>query len=359
MFKYATLILALLLCLPLPADVRAAEELLSWTQCVQEAQKNHPDLISAEASVKQSQADKKIVASDLLPQVASTVSAATAMTTSSSSGTKTRTTTDTYSYGATGTQLLFDGGKTVNNVKAAAQDVEAARYNYRFTSTEVRLRLRTAFIALLKAQELLKITQEIHDIRRNNLVLIDLRYESGLEHRGALMTAEANLAQAQFEIGRAQRALEVVQTQLVKEMGREGLSDVRAEGDFTVSDAFLEKPDFQALAKDNPSLEKRIAQKNAASFGIKSAQANFLPELSAQAGVGRKNASWPPENDQWNAGVTLSLPIFEGGLRLAQVDKARAAYDQARADERSTKDGVLVALEQTWAALQDAVAYEK
>ena len=94
---------------------------------------------------------------------------------------------------------------------------------------------------------------------------------------------------------------------------------------------------------------------NAASFSIKSAYANFSPLLSGSAGAGKFDSSWPPHGSNWNAGLTLSMPIFEGGLRFAQVSKANAAYKQAEADEKSIKDIAVVSLESNWAALQDAI----
>ncbi len=39
-----------------------AEEILTWEDCVKEAAKNHPDLIAAQESIKQSEASKKITA---------------------------------------------------------------------------------------------------------------------------------------------------------------------------------------------------------------------------------------------------------------------------------------------------------
>ena len=355
MHKYLKIFLAFIFLLSISFHAAVAEELLTWQDCIKEAAKNHPDLISAQESIKESQASKAISASTLFPQIDSNLGGSTAKTTTTTSGTTTTKTTDTYTYGVTATQLLFDGTKTINEVKAAKEDIKAAQHSYRFTSTEVRLRLRTAFISLLKAQESLNITEEIYNIRRSDLELITLRYESGLEHKGALLNVQANLAQAQFEIAQAKRIQEVVQRQLIKEMGRTQFLPLSVQGDFKVSDAALEKPDFEALAKNNPSLEKLIAQKNAAAFGIKSAQANFFPKLSAEAGVSRKSSNWPPQDDQLDAGLTLSFPIFEGGLRLAEVAQAKAIFNQAQADERSTKDSVIVTLEQTWAALQDAV----
>jgi outer membrane protein TolC len=322
---------------------------------VREAARNNPDLISAQEAVKQIEAGKKITVSSLLPQIGSNAGASTAGTRVDAPGGTTSETTDSYSYGVSGTQLLFDGFKVRNSVGAASENTKAAQYNYKFTSSGVRLRLRAAFVNLLKTQELLNITEDIYKIRKDNLELITLRYESGTEHRGALLTAEANLAQAKFEIARANRALEVAQRELCKEMGRIQFSPVRVEGAFEVSAPVSEKPYFETLADQNPALRRLIAQKNAASFGIKAARANFFPQLSAQAGANRSGPNWPPENDRWNTGLTLSFPLFEGGLRLAQISQAKAVFNQAEANERSARDGIVLTLEQAWAAFQDAV----
>ena len=332
-----------------------AEEVLTWQDCIREAAKSHPDLIAAQESVKESEAAKQISASTLFPQINSNLSATTARTASGNGDTATHKTSDSYSYGVSGTQLLFDAGKTINNVKAAEQNIKASQQGYRFTSSEVRLRLRTAFVNLLRAQELVRVTNDIVQIRKGNYELITLRYESGLEHKGALLTAEANLAQANFEIAQAKREIELTQRQLNKEMGRTEFSSLSVKADFKVIDSAKEKPDFETLAKNNPSLQQLIAQKNAAEFGLKSTYANFFPTLYGQAGANKSGSRWSPQNDEWDLGLTVSLPIFEGGLRLAQVSQAKALFNQFQANERSTRDGIIVTLAQSWAALQDAI----
>jgi len=334
-----------------------AEEILSWEDCLLEAKKNHPDLISAVESVNQKKADKTIAASGLYPQINSNLGASTSSTSTTNTVTleTTRSTSDSYSYGVTGTQLIFDGFKKLNNVQAASENINASQQNYRFTSTEVRLNLRSAFINLLKAQELIKVAEEIAKIRRDSLELITLCYESGLEHKGALLTAEANLAEASFELAQAKRDIGLAQRQLTKEMGRKEFKPMLVKGDFTVRDSAREKPDLEALAKNNPSLLQALAKKNAALFDIKSAYADFAPQLSGQAGANRRSSLWPPRNNNYDLSLSLTLPIFEGGLRLAQVSKAQAVYNQLVADERSTRDSIIVALEQYWVALQDAL----
>ena len=328
-----------------------AEETLSWQDCIREAAKNNPDLISAVESVKQSEAGKKITASALYPQINSSVSASTAR---SDNGTSSST-ADNYSYGLSGSQLIFDGFKTLNNVKAAGQNVTAAKENYRFVSTDVRLALRSAFVNLLRTEEFVRVAEDIIKIRRGNLELIALRYQSGFEHRGALLTAEANLAEANFELSQAQRGVVLAQRQLTKAMGRKEFVPMLAKGDFTVVDTAKVKPDYDALIKNNPSILQAAAKMNAAAFNIKSAYASFYPSLNGEAQANKSGQHWSPQNDQWNLGLNLSLPIFEGGLRLAQVSQAKAAYNQAVADERSIRDSAILSLEQTWVVLQDTL----
>ena len=329
----------------------AAEEVFDWRACIKEASKSHPDLISAEEVVKQSEAAKKVTASALFPQINSSLDAVTGRNDNGiASGTG-----DTYTYGVDGSQLVFDGMKTINNVNAAKENIKAAKEGFRFTSVDVRLRLRTAFINLLTAQESIQIAEDIYKIRSKNLALIMLRYRSGLEHKGALLTAEANLSQAKLGTAVAKRDVAVARRQLAKEMGKIDFTSLAVNGDFEVKEPVVKKPDFDVLVKNNPSLQKLIAQANSADFGVRSAYANFSPTLSGTASANKNDSHWTPHDDQWDLGLNLSMPIFEGGLRIAQVEQAKATLNQLKANEQSTRDGLIFTLEQTWALLEDAI----
>lgn len=324
-----------------------ADEVLTWGQCIREAAKNHPDLIAAGETIKQSQAVKQQTASGLFPQITADLSAQT----SQSNGRP----TDAYGYGITGSQLLFDGVKTINNLNAASENIAAAKQGFRFTSTAVRFRLRSAFIDLLKAQEMLRIAEEIFQIRRGNLELIVLRYESGLEHKGALLTAEADLADANYGISQTKRALRVAQEELVKEMGRKQFVPLGVQADLQVKDDVAQKPDFTLLAKNNASWQQLNAQKRAAEFSLKSAYANYFPVVTGSAGANRSGNHWAPPDKQWDLGVVLSLPLFEGGLRTAQVSQAQSLIKQLEENQRSAWDSAILSLQQNWALLLDAV----
>lgn len=325
----------------------SAQEIFTWQDSLREAAKNNPDLILAQEDIIQSQAGKIITTSVIFPQISADVNASTASDSTGSS--------KNFSYGVSGSQLVFNGLKTPNNIRAASENIKAAQENFKFTSASVRFRLREAFVNLLKAQESLILTEEIYKIRRENVELITLRYESGTEHRGALLTAKANLAQAEFEVNQAQRNREAAQRQLIKEMGRKQISDITVTGDLKVKDEILQKPDFEAIVLRNPSFLKLVAQKNASAFDVKSVQGDFWPEVALSADVSKSDNHWPPQEQGASAGLRVSVPLFEGGARFANLTRARSVYRQFEEQLRSTKDKATLALEQAWNALKDAV----
>ena len=348
MLKYAKFlsIFLLLLCFSL-AEVKA-EQVLTWEDCVGLAKKNNPDLVSAGEKLNQAEFNKKITISNILPQISGSLSARTSKAENSQQS-------ESYSYSISGRQLLFDGSKTSNNIKIATEKVKTAEYNYNLTSANIRLKLRTAFVKLLKTQELLNITEDIAQRRRKNVELVQLRYEAGREHKGSLLTAQANLSQAEFEVAQAKRNLILAQRQLSNELGQTELKPVIVKGDFNIKYPDREKPDFERLTESTSLLKELISQTESARLSVKLAKADFIPQISANASTGGSASDWPPDESQWSAGVSLSLPLFEGGSRIAAISKAKSVFEQAQTDQRSGRMDVILTLEETWIQLQNAI----
>ncbi|MFH1259719.1 MAG: TolC family protein [Elusimicrobiota bacterium] len=340
------LFLFLLLLLSAPVKVMA-EEILSWENCAAEAKASHPDLISAEEKLRQAKAGQRIVASRLLPQIGSSLSLGM-------SRTEDQDKSDSYSYGVSGKQLIFDGFKTFYNRASAVENVKSAEYNYKLVSSNLRLRLKTAFADLLKAQELLKLTEQILVRRKQNLELVTLRYQAGREHRGSLLNAQANMAQAEAEVSQAKRNLELAQRRMVKELGRREFSPLLVKGELAIKNSG-QKPDFENLAKTTPLLLDFTTRRESARLGVKAAEADFYPQISASASANRSSSEWPPDREGWSAGASLSFPLFTGGSRLFEVSRGKSVLNQVEADERSKRDSVILDLQQTWIDLQDAV----
>lgn len=322
---------------------------MTWDMCVQEAKRHNPDLVSAMELIAQAKANRSIKASPLFPQVNASMNDGRA-------GGSGLDTTNAHSMRLSGEQLFFDGFKTVFNVGKADDETVATRYNYVVTSSDVRLSLRSAFAELLSAQEYANITRDIEKRRRQNADLVRLRYEAGREHRGALLLAQADLAQAEYDVEQAARAILLGQRRLNKQMGLTHLVPVSADGAFDVVDRCSHRPDFETMAGSNPFLQKLIALTDAARYGLRSAKADFFPQVFGNIQAGKASVDdWPPNRNEWSLGIDVNYPLFTGRSRISEVYRTRAALNQAVADEKSGLDGVILTLEQTWTNLQNAI----
>lgn len=336
-----------LTCAAMPRSV-IAEEVLTWDDCVQEALKKHPELIYAQESIAQLRADKNISASTILPQISAQASGKKFKSEESDE-------TKKYAYSVSAEQLLFDGFKTNSDIHAAVKTLDSAEYNYLVASSDIRLSLSTAFSALLRAQELVALTEEIAKRRKENLKLVKIRYEAGREHKGAVLTAEADLAQAEFEVSQAKRNILLAQQELTSQLGRNKRTFIKVVGDLNIESITDSNPDCESLADNTPFLKALVARKEAARFNYSSAKRDLFPKVYLNGSLGKSNSDWPPQEDAWSAGLTVSMPIFEGGNRVYRIKKAKSQWTQAEASERSGRDSVVYTLVRTWKDLQDAL----
>lgn len=328
--------------------VYSSEEILTWQECVRQTMAQNPDLISAAEKIKQTKADKDIEISTVLPQANIDADGKRAKTANKNPA-------GAYSYGVTVRQLLFDGFKTASDITGALKTIQAQKYNYNVVSSNIRLDLRSAFVGLMKAQELIGITENIAERRKQNLELIKLRYEAGREHKGALLTAEADMAQAEFEVSQAKRGRLLSQTELCETLGRTGIKPLIVEGDFLLEDRYASNPDFVLLAENTPFLRELIIKKEVARYNLNSKEADFLPKVYLDGSMGKRDTNWPPQKEEWSIGMSASLLLFEGGRSVMEITKAKSQCEQAQADERSGQSSVLVTLAGAWKDLRDAI----
>ncbi|AOS84397.1 transporter [Chlorobaculum limnaeum] len=332
----------------MPTAFAAPVETLDWAQCLAEAAGRHPDLRSAAESVRQFEAQRRIVKGGMLPSVSASAGG-------ERSGSSAASATGAWSYGVTASQLLFDGAKTSSEVKSATETVKASRYSEESVSVDTRYALRTAFVQLLTAQKQVSLAQEIMTKRKQNLRLIALLYKSGTEHIGSLSKAQADLAEAEFEVAQARRGLELAQVMLGTQLGRASSGPLRVTGRFTASQQTRQSPDFDRIAKESPTYLNLTAQKDAAGYSLQAARSAFMPSVYLSTGFGNSAfRQLPPDRTDWQAGIDVSVPIYAGGSGKAGVAKARALVNQLGADEESLYLSLKRSLAQAWKSFVDA-----
>ena len=115
----------------------------------------------------------------------------------------------------------------------------------------------------------------------------------------------------------------------------------------------------EALAQ-RPDLFAAARAVEAASADVGAAQAQRLPRIGLAGSVTRARIDFTGssvEGNLWSLGpLSVSLPIFDAGLRAANADAARARYDEAVAAYRGRLRGAVREVESALVQLDSSAA---
>lgn len=334
---------------------QGAEKLL-WPQCAVEAAAKNYDVLAAQQAVDAAKSRVRASYSPFLPQISADAGYARSNGSTDSTGLTlaTGSTRQEYSYGLSAKQSLFSGFRDKAGMDRAKLDLEVAEANLKIAKAKLSSDLKSAFAQALYGEDQIKLAKEIEIRRKGNLDLVELRFESGRENRGSYLRSRAYLRQAQYETAQGQRALRVFRQDLLRLLARPDSTDIDADGDLTVPK--LATPGrWDDLALQTPQYAANKAQAASAEKAVTVAEAQFFPELALTGAVGRRGASFPPSNDRWSLGVTLSLPLFPGGKNIFDSQTARAEERKAQFTFQGALSQLIVTLQDAYAKFQDAV----
>ncbi|WP_179403403.1 efflux transporter outer membrane subunit [Burkholderia guangdongensis] len=219
------------------------------------------------------------------------------------------------------------------NESAAAADLANARLSQQATLAQTYFQLRTA-------DALQKLLDDTVKSYQQSLQLTENQYAQGVAARSDVIQAQTQLQSAQaaaIDNGVARAQYEHAIATLIGEPASTFSlppMPLTAEPPVTpvdVPSALLERrPDIAGA-------ERRAA---AANEQIGVAISAFFPSLTLSASGGFESSVWSQlftlPSRFWTVGPQLAATLFDAGLRSAQTDAARAAYDQNVATYRQT-----------------------
>ena len=220
-----------------------------------------------------------------------------------------------------------------DSAQASEADLAAAQLSAQAELAQDYFLLRVQDVQKELLDETVASFQKALDLTRN-------RYDGGVAAKSDLLLAETQLktAQAQaIDLGVQRAQLEHAIALLIgKPASSFSLPALHFAAVFPQIPAGLPS---QLLERrpDIASAERRMAAANA-QIGV--AQAAYYPSISLSASAGFQAASlanwftWPSRF--WALGPAISQTLFDGGLRRAQTEQARAAYDFTVAGYRQT-----------------------
>jgi NodT family efflux transporter outer membrane factor (OMF) lipoprotein len=233
--------------------------------------------------------------------------------------------------------------------QASAGDLEAARLSFQAELAQDYFQLRT-----LDAQK--QLLDETVSAFERFLRLTQDRFGSGVASQADVVQAETQLktTQAQaIDVGVQRAQLEHAIAIL---MGQAPSSFTLPAAPLAATPPAIPVGVPSELLERRPDIaaaERRVAAANA-QIGV--AVAAFYPTITLNASSGFESSSlaqwFTAASHFWSVGPGISQTVFDGGLRHAQTDAARAAYDATVATYRQTVLSSFQAVEDNLAALR-------
>ena len=249
-------------------------------------------------------------------------------------------------------------GKLRHAERAAWADLLAAEAGEQVLVNSIIATVVKARTDIATIQRRLAIARANTESRRDTLEIVERRYNKGLVGPVDIRLARENLEAAkslepaiELSLIRAQNALDVL-------LGR------RPAASESLPETLPDLPDLQPVSIGLPaSLLDRRPDVRAAEMALRAANeqigisiAQLFPDLTLSAGTGRSADTWEDiwtdKTETYSALFALAQPIFKGGQLKAQVEEAKARYEELLANYSAT---VLTAIRE----VEDALAGDR
>ncbi|HTO95283.1 MAG TPA: TolC family protein [Bacteroidota bacterium] len=339
------------------AAARAQQiDTLTLEQAVMLALEHQPSLNGAYGGVRAADAAARQARAGFLPSVAFSASDTRTGGTVllSPSIPPAQRTYSSYSAALQGALTLWDFGKTSGRLSQDDQLADAAQGDYSSAREIVAVNTEVAYLAYLEARRVVAVNEEALATSARHLAQARAFFATGRRPQLDVTKAEVDSLNANVNLIQARNAYRVARLQLENTMG------VHPAGDYAVVDSIfvpamyttLEEARTTAL-RNRPEVIAAEARVGAARASVTAAWGQHLPTISASGGYTWNGYAFPLLS-RWNAGLTFTLPIFQGWALDAGVELAEANSQIARSALDVLREGVLLEVEQEWLAIREA-----
>lgn len=256
---------------------------------------------------------------------------------------------------------LYQGGGVKNSIKAAKERVEAGQADLRGTESTLFTQVVAAYMDVLRNEAVVGLTRRQVEVLNVNLEATSDRFEIGDLTRTDVAQSQARLALAQGDARNAEANLITARENYIALVGS-------SPDDLQPPPPLPGLPETAAQAVDvaldeNPDLDAARQRSDASAFDIEVAGSQRLPRVSVFTGYNYNNnlnsagtAAVPVTNtsDAAQAGVRLTLPLYQGGRPAAYERQAQEQSAAAQENVIATERDVIAQVRSAWSSWQAA-----
>lgn len=351
---------------PLPHHGRTADLARWWqqfndpllSQLIAAAQGVSPTLATAQSRIAQARAAEVAAGAALLPQVDAQASLVrgrqdfvSPLGSLASAGVQ------------AGWEIDLFGARRAARTAAQARR-QSAEASWHEARVSLAAEVAGAYVGLRACQAQLVQANADAASRNETARLTELSAKAGFQPPATAALSRASAAQGRAQLAAQQAQCEGAVKSLV---ALTAIAEPELRSRLAPAEATLPQPQQIGVAavpaevlNQRPDLHAAANDLVAAAADVSQARAQRLPRISLSGSLSAAHfdaAGFSGNGTLWSAGpLSVSLPLFDGGTRRAQVDAARARYDEAAAAYRAQLRGAVREVEEALVQLQSTAS---
>lgn len=330
---------------------QARAETLTLADCLAIAEVYHPSIAASRANVS---GDVARVASAAVGKRL-TISANASQSRSKSANATNGGESSSFSAGLSMSAKLYDANRTHYQIDAARSTLESTVESAEQTRRSVRSGVKNAYIAMLLSGEQLRAMETSVRAYEQHLEQARGYYEAGSRALYDVTKAELDLGNARIALVEAEAEKVIARAELLASMG----VTVREEFDLApiewqliseemsggVLAAYVPEAEAEvietALANraDHRSAELKVASSIAS---LRATARQDSPTISLAGGYTSSGPDLANQKQGWNASISMSVPVVDGGSSAAEIASSRASLAAAEATLESSRQKIVL-----------------
>jgi len=253
---------------------------------------------------------------------------------------------------------IFTWGRISASIFISQKANEMSALQRKQKALEVTDQVLHAYYAVLLNQKVIAANEANVERASRHLRIAQKRFKSGHVARLQVLRARVQSVNASNALAESHSNLEKSNIWLAKVIGHEG-EKVTATGTLDYAPVSF---DVGALLQQAFSRRHDLAilglQKEMSREQISLARSGNKPNVFASSGYSVQNGFNPMEPEQfvdnWNVGVQISIPLYDGGLTHHKVQKAELQLQSAELREKEIREMIAMQIRQAIVNLNEA-----
>ncbi len=253
---------------------------------------------------------------------------------------------------------LYSGSKITNTIKQQNMLGKASEYNLLQSIMEVEISITQAYLQILYNKEALQIAQNSSELSKAQVSRGEELVKAGSLSKVDLAQLESQAASDKYAIVKAENTLNnsIITLKQLLELGQEDKFSIyypHIEENRVLETIPSLDEVYNTALNSNPNILSSKYNTQAAEMGVKVAQAQKYPTITASAGINTGTFSnintgyleQFKERMNESLGLNLSIPLFNGKSARSAVQKAKIQSSTTKLQEQSANKTLFSTIE--------------